>query len=420
MKNTSLFLLLFVFSLVNAQNKQGIKGETNWFEGLANFKPKTTEYSQNTKILAGNISENTTLTKKYVYLLTGTVRVIKNAVLTIESGTLIRGDFETCGALIITKGAKIMALGSEFDPIVFTSNKLPSDRKAGDWGGLIILGDAPTNTHGSTAYFPFDINPTFNVYGGKNENDSSGILKFVRVEFGGKKDINRYSPNGISLAGVGNKTIIENICVSNSLDDSFQIYGGNVTLNNVISYLSKDDDFEITQGSQCTINNGIAIRDPYVSGVLRSRCFEIETFDNIENYDATKKETLVKLNNVTMVNVENNDLSLVKESIFLNENTKLEISKSVVTGFSSFIAFNEHFYENETYKKIKIADSTVDSCSSLFSDETLRTDPTTSQKLGIVKDWFLQSNNNITQSSVGVKNMFINNDVKNNPDFRLK
>jgi hypothetical protein len=420
MKVKRLLFLFFISNLVNAQNVQGIMGDTNWFEGLANFKPKTTEYNQNTKILSGNITENTTLTKKYVYLLSGTVRVVKNATLTIESGTLIRGDFETCGTLMVTKGAKIIALGTESDPIVFTSNKLPSDRKAGDWGGLIILGDAPTNTHGSVAYFPFDINPVYNVYGGKNENDSSGILKFIRVEFGGKKDISRYSSNGISLAGVGNKTIIENIQVSYSQDDSFQIYGGSPVMSNIISYLSKDDDFEITQGAQCTINNSIAIRDPYVSGVLRSRCFEIENFDRIEDYDATKKKTLVKLNNTTMVNVEDNNLGLVKEAIFLSNNCLLEINRTIVTGFSSLISFDAYYLEDENYKKIKISNSTIDNCAISFTDETSILDSDSTQKLNVFKNWFLQAKNEITISSIGVKNLFINSDIKNNPDFRLK
>lgn len=420
MKNINLFLLFFICNFISAQEVQGIIGSANWFEGWTNFKPKSTEYNQQTKILSGNISINTTLYKKYVYMLAGTVRIVDKAILTIEPGTVIRGDSETLGALIITKGSKINAIGTDSDPIVFTSNKLPSDRKAGDWGGLIILGDAPINTPGSMACFQFDINPKYNMYGGKNDNDSSGTLKFVRVEFGGKKDITGYSSNGISLAGVGGKTVLENIIVSNSLDDSFQIYGGNLLLNNIISVLAKDDDFDLTSGTQCTINNSIAIRYPYTSDVLRSRCFEIETFEKRDDFDGTKKKTLVKLNNVTMVNNEDNNMGLVKEAVFLNEEAELEINKCVVTGFSSFVSLNNYFFHDDNFKKIKIVNSKIDNCPSLFSEETSKINFEINQMLSVIKDWYMVPKNKITQTEIGVKNLFINNDIKKNPDFRLK
>ena len=122
MKKKLLFitLLLLIFCDVNAQQEKGITGFNSWLNNWTEFKPGKIEYNETTEILTGNISVNTTLTKKNVYLLQGKVYVTDNATLTIEPGTVIKGDYDSKAALIITKGAKIMAEGTETDPIVFT------------------------------------------------------------------------------------------------------------------------------------------------------------------------------------------------------------------------------------------------------------------------------------------------------------
>lgn len=421
MKNLNVIILFFLFILnINAQQKNGIIGGSNWFDSWTNFKAKTTEYRECNTTLSGNIEKNTTLYRKNVYHLIGSVHVLKNVTLTIEPGTVIRGDFETCGSLIITKGAKLIAEGSEGDPIIFTSNNTASNRKAGDWGGIIMLGYAPINSHGGMAFFPFDKNIKYNGYGGKNEDDNSGIIKYVRIEFGGKKDEDGYSSNGISLAGVGNKTILENINIVNSFDDSIEVYGGNILLKNIVSYLAQDDDFDFTQGAQAIVNNSIALRYPYVSDVLRSRCFEIENYDKIENHDASKMKTSVRLNNVSMVNIENNDLDLVKEAISINPEAYLEIENSLVIGFSSLIAFDNYFLEKENYKKIKVKNTSIHNCNIIFSDKTFKFDFEMAQKLNAIQDWFMESSNNIVESKIDIRELFVNPDVKKYPDFRVK
>ena len=128
-------ILLFVISASFAQQEKGIIGTTNWLNNWTSFKPTKEEYNDTNQILFGNISTNTTLYKKNTYLLQGNVYVTKNATLTIEPGTVIKGDSDSVGTLVITKGATIIAEGKETDPIIFTSNK--SERKSGDWGGEI-------------------------------------------------------------------------------------------------------------------------------------------------------------------------------------------------------------------------------------------------------------------------------------------
>ena len=210
------FVLLFINNLVFSQQEKGIIGTSNWLLGWTNFKPKKVDYSETTKILYGKITTNT-LSNTDTYLLQGKVYVTNNAVLTIEPGTVIRGDSETAAALIITKGSKIIAEGTPTNPIVFTSNKAISERNSGDWGGLIVMGDAPLNTFGSTANLKFDLEPEFRSYGGTNIENNAGILKYVRVEFAGKPAQGFKEFNGISFAGVGNKTKVEYVQTSFSV-----------------------------------------------------------------------------------------------------------------------------------------------------------------------------------------------------------
>ena len=171
------WILFFGVFSVNAQQDKGITGSNNWLNNWTEFKPNKVDYGQANQILAGNISVNTKLFKKNVYILQGSVFVTNNATLTIEPGTVIIGDYESSASLIITKGATIIAEGLETDPIVFTSNR--SSRKAGDWGGIVILGDAPTNKFGNASSVNFDLDTSLTSYGGSNVSSNSGIWNFA-------------------------------------------------------------------------------------------------------------------------------------------------------------------------------------------------------------------------------------------------
>jgi hypothetical protein len=413
MKAKFLLLILSTFFVGNAQSKHGIVGESNWFSGWTNFNPKKIEYDKPTNILNGVITENTTLSKRNTYVLMGMVYVANNAVLTIEPGTVIRGDFESCGSLVVTKGAKIIAEGTVTDPIIFTSNKSTSERKPGDWGGVMLMGDAPLNAFGGVLSSIYDPNPLYNTFGGNNENSDSGILKYVRIEFAGKKVREKVLLNGLTLAAVGNKTKVEYVQVSFSNDDSYEFVGGNANVSNLISFKANDDDFDLSFGVQSTINNTIAIRYPYTSDNTRSRCFEIDSYDKVANYDTTKKLTVVKLNNVTMVSNEVNEQGLVKEAISLKSDSFLEMNNCAVVGFASFMALDDKYLDGDNFKKIKVRNSTIDSCKEMFTNENLF-------KAENVNNWFNQKDKFVNTSSVGIDNLFMNNDIKKKPDFRIK
>ncbi|MES2811897.1 MAG: hypothetical protein V4670_05435 [Bacteroidota bacterium] len=411
MKMKIALFALFAFTAINAQN-QGITGDINWFNNWTNFKPKSAEYDAPSRILTGVISENTTL-KKGSYLLMGTVYVANKAILTIEPGAVLRGDFESNGTLVITRGCKIIAEGTVTDPIVFTSSKAALDRKPGDWGGVIIYGDAPLNRIGGVISSIYDSNPLYNLFGGNNVNDDSGSLKYVRIEFAGKKLNEKLMLNGLTLGAVGKKTKIEYVQVSLAKDDAFEIIGGEFDMNNIISFNNADDDFDFSMGTICTMSNSISIRSPFISDNTRSRCFEIDSYDKVENFDPSKKKTIIKLNNVVMVMNEEGNMSLVKEAVSLKAESFLEMNKCVIVGFSSFLALDDKYLADDNFKKIKIYNTTVDNCTEVITNETLF-------KADIATNWFTQPDKLVTVSKYGIMNLFKNNETKKKPDFRLK
>jgi hypothetical protein len=409
-----LIATLISAQFVVAQQIKGITGQTNWLNNWTNFKPTTTEYRESNYILSGKIDKSTTLLKKNVYLLVGTVYVTNNATLTIEPGTVIRGDSKVCGSLVITNGATIIANGSETDPIIFTSNKPVSDRKAGDWGGVIVLGGAPTNKFGSVGYLDFNLDPKLNTYGGDNVESNSGILNYIRIEFAGRKVNSTKEINALSLAGIGRKTKINSIQISYSNDDSFEFYGGDLNVNNLVSFRATDDDYDFTEGTQCNINNSIAIRDPYISDVSKSRCLEIDSYDKPENADLTKKLTKVNANNLTLLSTEDNNEGLIKEAIFIRENSFLNIKNSVISGFNQCVLLDAKIKTfTENLEKITLNDMLFNNCKGYIESEIVDNNKA-------IKNWYTNDKYLIECSKINSKGLFLERDIKKIPDFRLQ
>lgn len=406
-------LLLFQVGL-KAQNIRGIDGMNNWMTYWSNFHPQNNNYNTATEILTGEITSNKTLTKRNTYLLMGVVYVSNNAVLTIEPGTVIRGDKESCGTLVIAKGAKIIAEGSVTDPIVFTSNYTSIECKPGDWGGLILLGDAPINKHGGIAKLDFNLNPSLSEYGGTNEQSNSGILKYVRIEYAGRKINSHKELNGLSLAGVGSGTKLDNIQISFSNDDSFECYGGVVNFNNIISYRATDDDFDFTQGAQCNITNSVAIRNPYSSDISKSRCFEIDSYDSMQNMDFTRKMTRINASNISLVNTDFSEKGLINEAISIQENSYFSLSNSVVSGFESLICMSENIQPNsKDLSKITFQNILINSCTKGIVNEMEAANAETA-------NWYNPTTYGLEFTKKSNDELFIEFNPKKDPDLRLK
>jgi hypothetical protein len=202
--------------------------------------------------VAANITANQTWFADTVYTLSGYIKVQNGATLTIQPGTTIVGDTTVAGSsLWILRGAKIDAQGTAAAPIVFTSARSAGNRKPGDWGGIIIIGNGiinrtgtPINTEGGAA------GQAENYAGGTNNNDNSGTLRYVRIEFGGFDVSNGGGQelNSLSMYAVGRGTTLEYIQSVSGLDDSFEWWGGAVDSRYLVSYESGDDHYDWTEG----------------------------------------------------------------------------------------------------------------------------------------------------------------------------
>ncbi|MDL2142965.1 hypothetical protein [Flavobacterium tructae] len=405
--------VLSTFFLQAQQQPKGIIGTSNWMNNWTNFKPANTEYSEATNIIAGTINKDTKLLKRNTYQLVGVVYVTNNAVLSIEPGTVIRGDDKTCGTLVITNGSKIVAEGLETDPIVFTSNKETTQRKPGDWGGIIILGKAPINTLGGVHTLPFDLEPMLNHYGGQDAEDNSGVLKYVRIEYSGRKLSAAKELNGLSLAGVGKKTILSNIQISYSNDDSFECYGGDLNLNNLVSYRTTDDDFDFTQGAQININNSIAIRHPFSSDISGSRCFEVDSYDKIGNTDMSKKLTKINASNITLINLEENNQGLVRESVYVRENTFFNFTNSIVSGFTPFVLLEGNIGNGEVnLGKITFKNLIVNNCNGGITSEAGGANTA-------IESYYNNPIFDINFTKIKNSELFTTPNIKGSPDFRM-
>ncbi len=368
-------ILLFVTCSAVAQQEKGIKGADNWLNNWTEFRPAQIEQGKPTQILTGNITKDIKLYKRDIYLLLGSVFVTDSTTLTIEPGTVIIGDFKTNGSLIISKTSKIIADGLATDPIVFTSNR--SVKKEGDWGGIFILGDAPINKFGNAASLNYGLRSSSSdhiSYGGNNISSDSGILRYVRIEYAGKrtKDYGYFS--GLTLAGVGSSTILENVMVSYSEGNSFNIIGGELNLDKMVSFRTKSNDYEFNYGTQCKIINSLAIRSPYVSGADGSRCMFVASYDRKEDIDFNKKGTLVKAENLTLINVTDdlaNDISvgLVKEAIYVSKDASIHVSKSVISGFNPAVILDDNIkINNDNLENIKLSEMYFNNCNgNIFS-----------------------------------------------------
>lgn len=198
-------------------------------------------------VIDADITRDCTLVASRVYTLKGFRKVTNGATLTIEPGTKIVGDTLTPGSsLFITRGAKIMAVGTATAPIVFTSARAPGNRRPGDWGGIIIVGNATINRTGTTILTE---GPSGENYaGGTNDNDNSGTLKYVRIEFAGYGEVADQELNSLTMYAVGRGTTIDYVQAVAGADDAFEWFGGTVDAKHLVSYETGDDHFDWSEG----------------------------------------------------------------------------------------------------------------------------------------------------------------------------
>jgi len=310
-----------------------------WTDGWTNWDPQNTDYNPTNKevvTISGNITTNTTWTSSKIYRLVGTVYVKNNATLKIGAGTVITGviaDGSTPSAsLVITRGAKILANGTKTSPIVFTSAKAAGSRAAGDWGGVIILGKATNNRSGGVGNIEGLAVNDDSQYGGNDDADNSGSLKFVRIEYSGYPLQANQEINGLTMGSVGSGTVIENIQVSYNQDDSFEWFGGTVNAKNLVSYKCLDDDFDTDNGYRGNVQFGLALRDPNLADISGSSSFESD--NDASGSDATPRTAPI-FSNITVVGPLRGDVAATvnsnhKRNGRLRRNSSIKVLNSVL------------------------------------------------------------------------------------------
>jgi hypothetical protein len=286
--------------------------------------PKAFTQSNAVKV-SGRITSDTTWTANHTYVLQGAVFVESGAALTIEAGTRIIGDKATNGTLVIARGGQIFANGRADAPIVMTSNQAPGERDRADWGGLIINGAAPINDPGGEAFGEGDTG----AYGGDNPDDSSGVLRYVRVEYAGTEFSPDNELNGIAWQGVGRGTTAEFLQVHFNKDDGMEFFGGTVDVKYAVMTGAADDSFDWTNGWRGRGQFWIAQQH----GDDADRGMEAD--NNAENNDLTPRSKPT-LYNLTLIG--DPDFAEGTESdrgILLREGTAATIANTIVMGFKN-------------------------------------------------------------------------------------
>jgi hypothetical protein len=344
----------------------GAFGSVDWTSGWANWTPQSTVYPTTTDVIsAGDITVNTTLSANKVYLLDGWVYVKSGVTLTIEPGTVIRGSKANMGAIIIEKGARIMAEGTAAHPIVFTSNQDAGSRSYGDWGGVIILGNAVVNKVDPI----IEGGPT-STYGGSDDADNSGVMKYVRIEFPGIAFQPDKEINGLTFGGVGSATTVDYVQVSFSGDDSYEWFGGTVNARHLIAFRGWDDDFDTDYGYRGMVQFAVSLRDPAVADAgSGSNSFESDNdgtgteatpfteavFSNISSFGPLATPS-------TAVNTN------FKRAMHLRRNTKLSIFNSVFAGYVTGLFIDGTASQaNATAGSLNIRNSVLAGCKDFFA-----------------------------------------------------
>ncbi len=308
---------------------------SDWTSGWSNFDAENTVYPATTTTVSTDITTSTTWSG--VILLQNKIYVKNNATLTIAPGTIIRGDKPTQGSLIVTRGAKLNAIGTLASPIIFTSNEGIGNRNEGDWGGIVLLGLARNNQPGGVANIEGIVQTTDTQYGGSFDNDNSGTLKYVRIEFAGIALEPNKEINGLTCGSVGSATTIDYVQVSHSGDDSFEWFGGTVSCKHLIAYRGLDDDFDTDFGFRGKIQFALAIRDKDVSDAIGdSNSFES---DNDAAGSAGQPKTAAIFSNVTLVGPKGNGSIVLpvgekfEKAFRLRRNTAVSCFNSLVVGW---------------------------------------------------------------------------------------
>ena len=268
--------------------------------------------------LTKDIESDTELETGKTYTLSGGIHVKNGATLKIPAGvTIIAKHDDVVDYILIEQGAKIDAQGTASNPIVMTSEK----KEPGAWGGIHICGKAHSNVEGGTG--KSEIGDA--TYGGSDDADNSGVLKYVRIEYSGYAFDSEHEANGFTFYGVGNGTTIEYCQAYKGSDDGFEFFGGSVNVKHVVSVSCSDDSFDWTEGWNGYGQFMVAYQEAEETLGYDCDCL-MECDNNGDNFGATPVAHPT-LANLTLIGNGGS-----KQGIRLRAGTQASIYNALITG----------------------------------------------------------------------------------------
>jgi hypothetical protein len=337
-KITGLLLVTLTFTFVACDNDND------------NPTPVESEF----EILQGDITSDVTLDASKRYLLRGKVYVQDGATIKIPAGTVIFGEKSTDGTLVINRGGKIDAQGTAANPIVFTSQAPAGFRNRGDWGGIVILGGAYTNNEANALIegITSSAQSQNGLYGpdgtrAADDNDNSGIMKFVRIEFAGIDLSLDNELNSLTMGSVGSATQIDHIMVSYANDDAYEWFGGSNNHKYLIAYSTLDDDFDTDRGWNGKVQYGYVVRDPLQADVSGSRAFESSSnskpLNELPAHGVIARHSKPIFSNITVLGprlFRSTVDGFYQAAVEINSSSNVQIYNSIITGFPTGARWN--------------------------------------------------------------------------------
>ena len=393
---------------------------TDWTNGWTNFDPENTAYGAPTMTVSADITSNTTWTTGTIVLLQNKIYVKNNAVLTIQAGVIILGDKATQGTLLITKSSKIIAQGTSSNPIIFTSSEAAGSRAEGDWGGVVILGNAKNNQPGGIANIEGIVVSAESEYGGTNDQDSSGVFSYVRIEFPGIAFIPNKEINGLTFGSVGSKTKIDHVQVSFSGDDSYEWFGGTVDAKYLIAFRGTDDDFDTDYGFSGRIQFGLIVRDPDLFDAAGdSNGFES---DNDATGTANFPRTQAIFSNITSIGPKRNGTVTLpvgekfERAFYIRRNSSISVFNSIAASWEKGI----YLKDAGTVDNFALNDSAVFANNLIASDISKAITTDANASLLMYSTIFSEDNSDSTKATTAIA--WVNGfpaALSSTPDYRL-
>jgi len=367
-----------------------------------------------TVILKNHITRDTTLRAIDNNTISGFVYVDAGVTIFIEAGATVKGDYASSQAstLIIKRGAKINAVGTQDKPIVFTSSS-PTPN-SGDWGGIVLLGKASINAKngGSPAlYIP---EGGFNNANGDGlagwgdaiapaavDNDSSGVMQYVRIEYAGNAFLPNQEINSLTMAAVGNKTVIDHIQVSYAKDDAYEWFGGTVNCKYLVAYKTQDDDFDSDNGFSGSVQFGLIIRDSAIADVSKSEAFES---DNDAQGSTLTPQTKAVFSNITAFGPQANPNNIgssnyLGAAVQIRRNSSISIFNSAFVGWNTGILIDAGLGSptdlNIAAGTLKLSGILLVSCKTPLAYTANATNPTGATTASITADFTANTKNKI-------------------------